>query len=70
MGIILNKQIANKVNEVDLFCDRLMKTEVNCMPFPVTILQVYMPTNSHSNEEVEEMYEDIEKMLKQTKRTA
>lgn len=31
------------------------------------IIQVYLPTNFHSNEKIEEIYERTEEILRQTK---
>lgn len=46
---------------------RIIMVKLAGKPFDLNIIQVYMPTTSHDNEEVDNVYEQIEKLLAQTK---
>ena len=43
--------------------------KLKAKPFDIAIVPTYAPTSSHSDEEVEEHYEELEKMLKEVKST-
>ena len=43
--------------------------EVKTKPFDIAIIQTYAPTSSYSDEEIEEHYEEINKMVKEVKST-
>ena len=44
--------------------DRVIVAKLEGKPFDIGIIQVYAPTSTHSDEEVEEFYEDIDKAMK------
>jgi len=67
VGIILNGRTANKVMSVERISDRLMMIKLNAEPVDVVIIQVYMPTTEHDDEEVDQMYEQIEELIKKQK---
>ena len=48
---------------------RNIMLKLKAKPFDIAIIQTYAPTSSHSDEEIEEHYEEIEKMLKEVKST-
>ena len=43
--------------------------KLKAKPFNIAIIQTYAPTSSHTDEEIEEHYEEIDKMLKEVKST-
>ncbi|XP_068697194.1 craniofacial development protein 2-like [Montipora foliosa] len=43
--------------------------KLKAKPFDIAIIQTYAPTSSHSDDEIEEHYEEINKMLKEVKST-
>src|SRR6218665_1436782 len=48
---------------------RIIKVKVKAEPVDIVIIQVYMPTTNHEEEEVENMYERLEEVLDRTKGT-
>ena len=47
--------------------DRLIKIEIEAKLRNLMIVQVYMPTTDSDDEEIEQMYEKIEKIIKSEK---
>jgi len=56
VAIILDKRTANTVEKIRCKGDRLLLVKLKGKPVDLRILQVYMPTSGHRDEEVEEMY--------------
>ena len=48
---------------------RNIMLKVKAKPFDIAIIQTYAPTSSYSDEEIEEHYEEINKMVKEVKST-
>ena len=46
-----------------------MMLKIKAKPFDIAIIQTYAPTTSHTDEEIEEHYEEINKMIKEVKST-
>ena len=44
----------------------LIKVKIKAEPVDIMIIQVYMPTTNHEEEEVENMYESLEEVLDRT----
>ena len=49
--------------------ERNIMIKLKAKPFNLAIIQTYAPTSSHSDEEVEAHYQEIDKMLKEVKST-
>ena len=49
--------------------NRNIMLKLKAKPFNIAIIQTYAPTSSHTDEEIEEHYEEIDKMLKEVKST-
>jgi len=63
VAIILDTRTANCVEKVWCEGDRLLMVKLKGKLVDMCIIQVYMPTMEHSEEEVEDMYENIEQLL-------
>jgi len=63
VAVILDKRTAASVVKVSYEGDRLMLVKLRGKPTDIVIVQVYMPTSEHKEEEVEEMYDKIEELL-------
>jgi len=67
VAILLGDRVANCVTEIERSGDRLLSVRIQAFPVDIVIIQVYMPTTTHEEEEVDEIYETIEKRLENTK---
>ena len=53
--------------KVDLVSDRIIVVKVQADPVDLVIVQVYMPTSAHEDEEVNEVYNMIEEIVAKEK---
>jgi len=44
-------------------CDRLIMVKLQAQPVDMVIIQVYMPTSKHEDEEVDDIYDQIEELM-------
>jgi exonuclease III len=68
VGILVSKKLSAMIEEMIPISDRVMAVVLNCKPKPLSIIQVYLPTSEHNDDEIEAVYEDIEKVLKKIRR--
>lgn len=66
MGIILNNNLGNKVSNTLHVSDRLQLITLETNPITI-IIQIYMPTSSHQDSEVDEVYEQLDDILRGVK---
>ncbi|XP_021941042.1 uncharacterized protein LOC110840374, partial [Zootermopsis nevadensis] len=64
VAIVMQKWIKKSVIKVQACSDRLMYIKLNAEPVDILIIQVYMPTSDHDDEEVEIIYEKIEEIIR------
>ena len=69
VAIILDRTCANKVISVERYGDRIIMVKLQAEPVNMCIVQIYMPTSEHSDEEVEQIYDQIEELIKRQKGT-
>lgn len=67
VGIILNKTLGKKVKGYIQFDDRIILIKLQTKPKDTIVVQVYMPTSNSSDEEVEEVYGNIDKIIENVK---
>lgn len=64
VAIVLDPETAKRVTNVVVdHGDRLVKVKVEAEPKNLIIVQVYMPTSDHDDEEIENMYEKIQDLI-------
>ena len=66
VAIIVNKRVQNAVLGCDLKNDRMISVCFQGKPFNITVIQVYAPTNTAEEAEVEQFYEDLQDLLELT----
>ena len=44
-----------------------MMIKLSSTPVDIIVIQVYMPTSQHKDDEIEDMYEEIEVLMRQVK---
>jgi len=63
----LDSDAAKRVVEIERYNDRMIMVKVQAAPVNMILIQIYMPTTDHEDEEVEMMYEKLEEMLTKQK---
>jgi len=69
VAVILDKVYGERISKVIQCNDRLMLVRIKAEPVDIVLVQVYMPTTDAEDEEIEEMYEKIEELVKGEKAT-
>ena len=59
VAIMLEKEVAKAVTRVERHGSRIIEVTIKAEPMDMVIIQVYMPTASHTEEEIHEMYEKL-----------
>ncbi|XP_068085627.1 craniofacial development protein 2-like, partial [Anabrus simplex] len=67
VGLIMNKKIGQRVSYYDQHSERIIAFKIDTKPIPTTIVQVYTPTSSADDEEIERIYEEIEDLIQYVK---
>ena len=67
LGFILNNKVANTVMGYWPISERVLMVKLYGRPFNINIIQVYAPTQDHSDAKIEALYEEIKKALKYAK---
>ena len=63
---MVNRRVWNAVLGCNLKNDRMISIRFQGKPFNITVIQVYAPTNTAEEAEVEQFYEDIQDLLEWT----
>ena len=66
VAIMVNKRVQNAVLGCDLKNDRMISVHFQGKPLNITVIQVYAPTSSAEEAEVEWFYEDLHDFLELT----
>jgi len=69
VAVVLDKGTGERVKKVVQHSDRLILVRMSAEPVDVVVIQVYMPTTSADDEEIELMYEQIEGLVRNEKAT-
>jgi len=67
VGFVLNKALGKRVTYYDQISDRVILVKLDTKPVQTTIVQVYMPTSSADEDELERVYEEIEDAIRYVK---
>ena len=66
VAIMVNRRVPNAVLGCNLKKDRMISVHLQGKPFNITVIQVYAPTSSAEEAEVEWFYEDLQDLLELT----
>jgi hypothetical protein len=67
VAILLDSTVAKRVTRIIQHSDRLVMVKVQAEPTDLVIIQVYMPTTGHDDEEVDNVYEELENIIDEQK---
>ena len=65
VAIVLHKSVVRSVFKKIVYNDRIIAIKLQAEPINILMIQVYMPTSEHEDEEVEELYDVIEEILEE-----
>ncbi|KAL1447016.1 hypothetical protein WDU94_015647 [Cyamophila willieti] len=68
VGIIMTREVAKAVDNFIPVSDRVMLIQLKAQPIDMNIIQVYAPTTDGADEEVEELYNSINQVLRKLKK--
>ena len=63
--IVVHKSIVRSVVKKTVYNDRIIVIKLQAEPINILMMQVYMPTSEHEDDEVEELYDVIEEILEE-----
>ena len=66
VAIMVNKRVQNAVLGCNIKNNRMISVHFQGKPFNITVIQVYAPTSSAEEAEVEQFYEDLQDLLELT----
>ena len=69
VAIVLDCETAKRVVEVEQYSDRVLMVKLQAEPVDIVLVQVYMPTSEHDDEEIETMYEQLDGIIGKQKGT-
>ena len=68
MGFLINKKFEEKVTSIKGINERIAELTLKInQRYKLKIIQVYAPTTSHDDQEIIEIYREIENLLKENK---
>ena len=65
VGIMVKKDIARCLEGYWALSDRVLLVKIRGSPFNISIIQVYAPTGAHSEQEIDQFYEELDYAMKQ-----
>ena len=69
VAIVAHQEMARRIIEIEQISDRLhvVMVKFNTEPAHLVVVQVYMPTSESDEEEMEQMYDQLEDLLERQK---
>ncbi|MGX9339095.1 hypothetical protein, partial [Pantoea dispersa] len=67
VALIMNKKLGMRISYYKQHSERIIVAKIDTKPTPTTVVQVYMPTSSAEDEEIEEMYDEIKEIIQVVK---
>jgi exonuclease III len=68
VGLLLSTQAKKALIGYNTISSRIISTRFDAVPFKISVIHVYAPTSSSSEEDIEAFYNDIKVVLAQTDR--
>ena len=60
VGVLLSKQVAKSMMGFHALSDRILIVKIASKPFNIVVVQVYAPTSTSTEDEIEKFYDDLE----------
>jgi len=68
VAIVVHKNIVRNVVKKIVYNDRITAIKLQAEPIRILMMEVYMPTSEHDEDEVEELYDVTEEILEEDER--
>ena len=65
VAIMVEEKVVKSVEKVRHEGDRLIMVRLKAIPVNMVIIQLYMPTSGHTEEEIEDMYQRLEDLIQE-----
>ena len=65
VAIVVHKSIVRSVVKKIVYNGRIIAIKLHAQPVSILMMQVYIPTSEHEDDEVEELYDIIEEILEE-----
>jgi Reverse transcriptase (RNA-dependent DNA polymerase) len=69
VAILIEERMAKSIVKIERHGSRMIEVKIRAEPVDIVLIQVYMPTTKHEEEDVDNMYELLEAILDRTKGT-
>ena len=63
--VVMLRNDVKHLTKVKCFSERLMSVKINAKPVDIVLVQVYIPTTNHDDDEIEKLHKEIREMLHQ-----
>ena len=70
VAVELMNDIVKLLTNVKCYRDRLIFVKISAKPVDIVLVQVYMPTINHDDDEIEKLYEEIRNTGPKSKRSS
>lgn len=70
VGILVGRRIKGSVVKAEYINERIIMIRIKAKDRDLVVIQVYMPTSGHKDEEIEECYDKIENIIEKESRNA
>ncbi len=67
VAVVIHKDYARRITKIVQHSDRIILVKVEGDPADIIIIQVYMPTSQHDEAEIDQLYDQIEKLIDEEK---
>ena len=64
VGVLLSKQVAKSMMAFHVLLDKILIVKIASKPFNLVIVQVYAPTSTSPEDEIEKFYDDLDAAYK------
>ena len=68
VAIVVRKSVVRSVVKKIVYNDRIIAIKLQAEPINILMIQTYMPTSEHEDDEVEELYGIIEEILEEDRK--
>ena len=69
VALLLDEPTAKRVLSTEAHSDRILTARIQAQPTNIVVIQVYMPTTAHNDEDTEAMHEKVDEHISEVEGT-